>query len=198
MPTRPVIDHGRCEAKRDCVRVCPYDVFEVRRMDPDDFTALNVLESLGKSGKGKVAAILPDTTSSTRYVEFDQPMLKKALLAAGVPASANPGGHVGRGVPDVSGDADPNTGYAIRVDGTDTVIGGTSAVAPLWAALIALINQQSAKPAGFVNALLYGSGQSAFRDITSGNNGAYSAKAGWDACTGLGSPDGARVLTVIK
>jgi D-xylose transport system substrate-binding protein len=51
------------------------------------FTALNVLQSLGKSGKGKVAAILPDTTSSTRYVEFDQPMLKKALLAAGVPAS---------------------------------------------------------------------------------------------------------------
>jgi D-xylose transport system substrate-binding protein len=51
------------------------------------FTSLNVLKSLGASGKGKVAAILPDTTSSTRYVEFDQPMLKKALLAAGVPAS---------------------------------------------------------------------------------------------------------------
>ncbi len=51
------------------------------------FTALNVLKPLGTSGKGKIAAILPDTTSSTRYVEFDQPMLKKALLAAGVPAS---------------------------------------------------------------------------------------------------------------
>jgi D-xylose transport system substrate-binding protein len=51
------------------------------------FTAMNVLKPLGASGKGKVAAILPDTTSSTRYVEFDQPMLKKALLAAGVPAS---------------------------------------------------------------------------------------------------------------
>ncbi len=51
------------------------------------FTAMNVLKPLGESGKGKVAAILPDTTSSTRYVEFDQPMLKKALLAAGVPAS---------------------------------------------------------------------------------------------------------------
>jgi D-xylose transport system substrate-binding protein len=45
------------------------------------------LKSLGASGKGKVAAILPDTTSSTRYVEFDQPMIRKALLAAGVPAS---------------------------------------------------------------------------------------------------------------
>jgi D-xylose transport system substrate-binding protein len=51
------------------------------------FTALNVLKPLGQSGKGKIAVILPDTTSSTRYVEFDQPMLKKALLAAGVPAS---------------------------------------------------------------------------------------------------------------
>jgi D-xylose transport system substrate-binding protein len=51
------------------------------------FTALNVLSSLGKAGKGKVAAILPDTTSSTRYVEFDQPDLKKALEAAGVPSS---------------------------------------------------------------------------------------------------------------
>jgi D-xylose transport system substrate-binding protein len=53
----------------------------------NDFTALNVLKPLGSAGKGKVAAILPDTTSSTRYVEFDEPMLKKALAAAGVPAS---------------------------------------------------------------------------------------------------------------
>ena len=53
----------------------------------NDFTALAALKSLGASGKGKVAAILPDTTSSTRYVEFDQPDLRKALLAAGVPSS---------------------------------------------------------------------------------------------------------------
>ena len=53
----------------------------------NSFSALGVLKSLGAAGKGKVAAILPDTTSSTRYVEFDQPDLKKALLAAGVPAS---------------------------------------------------------------------------------------------------------------
>jgi D-xylose transport system substrate-binding protein len=53
----------------------------------NDFSAMAALKSLGASGKGKVAAILPDTTSSTRYVEFDQPDLKKALLAAGVPAS---------------------------------------------------------------------------------------------------------------
>jgi kumamolisin len=94
-----------------------------------------------------------------------------------------------RGVPDVSGDADPETGYDVRVDGTDTVIGGTSAVAPLWAALIALINSSSARAAGFVNPLLYQNPKD-LRDITQGNNGGFAAQAGWDACTGLGSPNG--------
>jgi kumamolisin len=113
--------------------------------------------------------------------------------AAGVPPSANKDG--GRGVPDVAGDADPNTGYNILVDGQSGAIGGTSAVAPLWAALVALINQSNGKPAGFVNPTLYASGDSSgdFRDITSGNNGAYSAGPGWDACSGLGSPNGAKL-----
>jgi kumamolisin len=118
---------------------------------------------------------------------------------AGVPPSANPGGNVGRGVPDVAGDADPTTGYGVIVDGESSVIGGTSAVAPLWAGLIALINQSMGKPAGFINSLLYQNGDSAgdFNDITSGNNGEYSAGPGWDACTGLGSPIGAEVATVL-
>jgi kumamolisin len=94
-----------------------------------------------------------------------------------------------RGVPDVAGDADPDTGYDVRIDGEDTVIGGTSAVAPLWAALIARINQTSGKNAGLVNPQLYGNPQ-ALRDITSGNNGDFDATIGWDACTGLGSPNG--------
>jgi kumamolisin len=94
-----------------------------------------------------------------------------------------------RGVPDVAGDADPETGYNVRIDGTDTVIGGTSAVAPLWAALIARINQLNGKPAGYVNPILYANPQ-ALRDITMGNNGAFAATTGWDACTGLGSPAG--------
>jgi kumamolisin len=94
-----------------------------------------------------------------------------------------------RGVPDVAGDADPDTGYAVRIDGEDTVIGGTSAVAPLWAALIARINQASGKNAGLVNPQLYQNPQ-ALRDITSGNNGDFDATIGWDACTGLGSPNG--------
>ncbi|HZR56723.1 MAG TPA: S53 family peptidase [Terriglobales bacterium] len=114
---------------------------------------------------------------------------------ASVPGSANPGGRVGRGVPDVSGDADPTTGYVTRVDGQPDVIGGTSAVAPLWAGLIALINESLGKPVGFINPLLYQDGlkNGSFHDITSGNNGAYSAGTGWDACTGLGTPVGVQV-----
>jgi kumamolisin len=101
-----------------------------------------------------------------------------------------------RGVPDVAGNADPQTGYAVRIDGTDTVIGGTSAVAPLWAALIARINQVSGKPGGYLNPSLYQNRQ-ALRDITSGNNGDFDATEGWDACTGLGSPNGAALAGVI-
>jgi kumamolisin len=103
----------------------------------------------------------------------------------------------GRGVPDVAGDADPSTGYTVRVDGETTTIGGTSAVAPLWAGLIALANAANKRDAGFVNPLLYSASSSPFRDITSGNNGAFSAEPGWDACSGLGSPKGAAVIAAL-
>ena len=118
---------------------------------------------------------------------------------AGVPVSAGTGGAAGRGVPDVAGDADPATGYQVRVDGQTFVIGGTSAVAPLWAGLVALMNQQLGHPVGFLKPMLYGSlaGKGVTNDITSGNNGSYSAKAGWDACTGWGSPDGAKLLKAL-
>ena len=102
-----------------------------------------------------------------------------------------------RGVPDVSGDADPETGYNVRVDGSDTVVGGTSAVAPLWAGLIALVNDAGASTVGFLNAALYGS-SGACRDITTGNNGAYYASPGWDACTGLGSPIGKQIAALFS
>jgi len=116
--------------------------------------------------------------------------------AAKVPKA--PTGQPGRGVPDVAGDADPSTGYNVEVDGSSTVIGGTSAVAPLWAGLIALINQALPKPAGFLNPLLYSPGAaSAFHDITKGGNGGYNAGAGWDPCTGLGSPDGAKLQAAL-
>ncbi|HTA23099.1 MAG TPA: S53 family peptidase [Terriglobales bacterium] len=119
--------------------------------------------------------------------------------AAGVPPSANPNYNVGRGVPDVSGDADPTTGYVTLVDGQSGVTGGTSAVAPLWAGLIALINQALGKPVGFVNPLLYQNASTVggFHSITSGNNGAYSAGSGWNPCTGLGSPIGTQIAVAL-
>jgi len=118
---------------------------------------------------------------------------------AGVPVAAGPGGKAGRGVPDVAGDADPATGYEVRVDGENMVIGGTSAVAPLWAGLVALLNQKLGHPVGLLNPLLYGSlvGKGATHDITVGNNGSYSAKAGWDPCTGWGSPNGVKLLKAL-
>jgi len=101
-----------------------------------------------------------------------------------------------RGVPDVSGDADPQTGYAVRIDGTATVIGGTSAVAPLWAGLIARINAANGSPVGLINPVLYANA-AALRDISVGNNGTYAASPGWDACTGLGSPDGGKIAALL-
>jgi len=115
---------------------------------------------------------------------------------ANVPAPSGSTG--GRGVPDVCGDADPTTGYQVRVDGQSLVIGGTSAVAPLWAGLIALNNQANGKSAGFIQPQIYAAGAaSAFNDIVSGNNGAFSAGPGWDACTGLGSPIGSKLITLL-
>ncbi|HUC13180.1 MAG TPA: S53 family peptidase [Acidimicrobiales bacterium] len=116
-----------------------------------------------------------------------------------IPQSANPGGKTGRGVPDIAGDADPNTGYTVRVDGETMTVGGTSAVAPLWAGLIALLNQSLGQSVGFLQPFLYSAaGMAALHEITSGSNGAYSAHAGWNACTGLGSPDGTDLLTALK
>jgi kumamolisin len=101
-------------------------------------------------------------------------------------------------VPDVAGDADPNTGYNVLVDGQSLVFGGTSAVAPLWAGLLARINQNLGRPVGYVNPAIYAQGASAgFRDITQGNNGDYKAAKGWDPCTGQGSPNGANLQTVL-
>jgi kumamolisin len=117
-----------------------------------------------------------------------------------VPSSVNPPGtHKGRGVPDVGGDADPATGYVVRVDGQDLVFGGTSAVAPLWAGLIVLMNQKLGHPVGFLNPLLYGSlvGKGCFQDVTSGRNGSYPAQPGWDACTGWGTPNGTKLLNAL-
>jgi kumamolisin len=121
---------------------------------------------------------------------------------AGVPEAtgvASPG----RGVPDVAGNADPLTGYLVVVDGQQQPIGGTSAVAPLWAGLIARLAQATGKKFGLLQPLIYagvtpGAAAEGFNDIVAGNNGAYKAVPGWDACTGLGSPNGEALLTRLR
>jgi kumamolisin len=121
---------------------------------------------------------------------------------AGVP-SQSATGQTGRGVPDVAGNADPVTGYQVVVDGQQEPIGGTSAVAPLWAGLIARLAQATGQKFGLLQTTLYagvvaGTAAPGFNDITEGDNGAYKAGAGYDACTGLGSPNGAQLLTLLS
>jgi kumamolisin len=120
----------------------------------------------------------------------------------GVPAKAGTA-TTGRGVPDVAANADPRTGYQVLVDGKSLVIGGTSAVAPLWAALVCRLAQSLGRGLGLLQPALYGSTSAGtvapgFRDITSGDNGAYQAGPGWDACTGLGVPDGTALLAALQ
>ena len=121
--------------------------------------------------------------------------------AAKLPKSVNDG-HAGRGVPDVAGDADPNSGYVVALSGARQVVGGTSAVAPLWAGLAALVNEKAARPAGFFLPVLYKNAQ-ALKEITHGNNEpsgstiGYAAGAGWNACTGLGVPNGQAVFDAL-
>ncbi len=122
--------------------------------------------------------------------------------SANVPPSVNSNQRVGRGVPDVAGNADPQSGYQVLVDGQSIIVGGTSAVAPLYAGLVALLNQQLGKPVGFLNPTLYQQAAIA-RDITSGNNAfngapGYSAGPGWDACSGVGVVDGGKLLAALK
>jgi len=111
-----------------------------------------------------------------------------------------------REVPDVSADADPNTGYAVYCTAGPNcdpqnpwlVAGGTSAAAPLWAGSTALINQyllqQGKSRVGYVNPALYGlenapQPQTPFHDVTTGNNLFYPATANYDLASGWGSPD---------
>jgi kumamolisin len=124
-----------------------------------------------------------------------------------VPSSINAGNFAGRAIPDVAANADPATGYLVMNGGKFGIVGGTSASAPLWASLITRINALTGVRAGNFNALLYGTIGPAgvLRDITSGNNdtdglldGQFPAGPGWDACTGWGVPDGAKLLAAFK
>ena len=133
---------------------------------------------------------------------FDLPTWQEA---AGVPASVNAGNHKGRGVPDIAGNASPYSGYNIIADGTTGQVGGTSAVAPLYAGLVAIMNAKLGQSVGYLNPTLYALAadpgvSGVFRDIndgvSNGINGAagYRSGKGWDPCTGLGVVDGAALL----
>jgi kumamolisin len=144
----------------------------------------------------------PDNGGATGGGVSDIFPLPSYQSGAGVPVSRNTG-KTGRGVPDVAGDADPATGYNILLGGQSEPIGGTSAVAPLMAGLLARINEQLGKSAGFINPQLYAN-PSVCRDITKGNNdtvsgtNTYAAGTGWDACTGNGVPDGTKLLAALQ
>src|ERR1700759_2840125 len=100
-----------------------------------------------------------------------------------------------RGVPDVSLDADPESGYDVVVSGSVEGIGGTSASAPSWQGIWARVNGANAG-LGFAGPILYSSGESsAFNDITLGANGAYTAGPGYDLVTGLGTPDISKLVS---
>ena len=129
---------------------------------------------------------------------FSKPAYQNGV---GVPPAANPPHTIGRGVPDVAAVADPLTAVVVmHVDGKKLEpIGGTSASAPLWASLIGRMNQGLSAPCGFLNPVLYQQFPSGvLRDITQGNNGAYEAGTGWDACTGLGAPGGGSLLKALS
>ncbi len=104
----------------------------------------------------------------------------------------------GRGVPDIAGDADPNTGYICYGEGSQFVVGGTSAVSPLWAALVARLNQitSASISVNLLHTTIY-QNPSFCRDVVTGNNGAYSASQGWDACTGFGSPNQSSIMVPL-
>lgn len=126
---------------------------------------------------------------------FPQPAYQNGIAALEAMTAVQ-----GRGVPDVAGLADSQSAYLVQANGAESVIGGTSAVAPLWAALIARLNQKLQKPTGYLNPLLYGDLQQASvtQDIVDGNNGAFQAGAGWDACTGWGTPNGSALMSALE
>lgn len=120
----------------------------------------------------------------------------------------NTTGTAGRGTPDVAGNASENSGYPLFVGGTNIgPVGGTSAVAPLYAGLVALLNQNLGQDVGFLNPTIYALGPSVCRDVTGaagpanndfGGITGYPAGVGWDACTGWGSINGSALLSNLQ
>ena len=157
---------------------------------------------IGSNGKIESETVWNDGTAGGATgggvsSHFSKPSYQAHVKVPKPVGTVNP---TGRGVPDVAGVADPETGYRVYVDGEESVVGGTSAVAPLWAGLIALCNEQLGRNLGWLNPVLYGTiaQHKVLHDITSGTNGAYHASVGWDCCTGLGTPNGSALLNLLQ
>lgn len=123
---------------------------------------------------------------------FDVPPWQDVAKAA----AARGGVAAGRGVPDVAAQELP--GYSVYLDGVALAMGGTSAVAPFWAALTARFNQRLGVSCGLYSPLLYDAREKLFRDVTEGSNGRFQACAGWNPCTGLGVPLAGAIETALR
>ncbi len=125
---------------------------------------------------------------------------------AGTPVSANGGNHRGRAIPDVAGNADGASGYNLFQNGRNIgSVGGTSATAPLYAGLVALLNAGLGEPVGYLNPLLYGMPYGyVYRDINDGISNArggapgYKSGPGFDCCTGLGVLNGVALENALR
>lgn len=148
------------------------------------------------------ATVIPDDGSEERAWEqtgggfsarFDIPEWQAVAQSAASQYGVRPG----RGVPDVAAQQHP--GYYTVMDGVELAMGGTSAVAPMWAALTARINQRLGVSCGFYSPILYKqSGEPLFAEITAGSNGRFQAGAGWNPCTGLGVPVGVAIEHALQ
>lgn len=140
------------------------------------------------SGRGSSATETGWSGSGGGTAAFESTPAYQDGIATGTLAGA-------RGVPDVSLDADPHSGYTVVVGGQPMLVGGTSASAPSWQGIWARAQSAHGGRLGFANPVLYRLSSRCFRDITTGNNGGYVATRGWDAVTGLGTPDISAVVT---
>ncbi|HEY2555098.1 MAG TPA: hypothetical protein VGI15_07595 [Candidatus Cybelea sp.] len=121
------------------------------------------------------------------------PPWQAAVAAAAAAYGVSPG----RGIPDVAAQVWP--GYPVFFEGTQVAMGGTSASAPMWAALTARLNQRIGKPLGFFAPLLYErAGGALFYDVLSGGNDRYRCAPGWNPCTGLGVPNGKAIEAAVS
>jgi kumamolisin len=172
-------DGGKTPANVDCPSSCPHVVgCGGTNKTPTEETVWNDNpgKTNGEGTGGGYSTVFP----------------VQAFQIGAPPAPAGKKAGKGRMVPDVTGDADPNTGYEIYVHGAQTVVGGTSAVAPLYAGLFASFGTKL----GFVSPKLW-KNQKDFNDITVGSNGFYDAAPGPDPCSGIGSPIGTRIAALF-